>query len=359
MIAGINLDMVGQNQELCRSTLNLDRTPDSLPSYLNDFVFSLVEHSVKEFSDETHFGSGSTFRYNTTVFSGGSDHAEFTEATIGVPCVMLLQWPDLFYHTSEDTIDKVSEDSLKRVGWITTVAAVTLANATHEDIFLFANQAASRGVARIAEASRVALQLLLKKEDDPKNKERQVDLARELVKTANYHKSKIEHIVWREQHAVRSVRRLGEHPELTVSLDKQCEDIASLGKRETAKIEEALNFIAKMSAVKLPAQLEETQAELEAKKLVPRRLFKGTLSGDHFKRLLGEEEYRWYTEIDEKDAEFNKKMPEILNFMNGKRNAHEIVKAVSAEYTPTDIEYVLKFLKDLEKTKLITFNHND
>ena len=225
-----------------------------------------------------------------------------------------------------------------------------------EDIFLFANQTSSRGMARIAEVSRTAVQELFKRRDDPKVKDKQVDLATELVKTANYHKNKIEHIVWREQQAIRSVRRLGEHPELTVFLDKQCEDIANLGKRETTKIEEALNFIAKTSAVKLPSQPEETQAEQEARKLVPRRLFKGTLSGDRFKKLLGEEEYEWYTEIDEKDAEFSKKMPEILNFMNGKRNAHEIIKAISAEYTPTNAEHVLKFLKDLEKTKLITFN---
>ncbi|MEW6506053.1 MAG: DUF4910 domain-containing protein, partial [Chloroflexota bacterium] len=112
LIAGINLDMVGQNQELCKSTLNLDRTPDSCPSYLNDFVFSFIEQTVNEFDPITHFGLGSTFRYRMTTFSGGSDHAEFTNSTVGVPCVMLLQWPDLYYHTSMDTIDKVSEDML-------------------------------------------------------------------------------------------------------------------------------------------------------------------------------------------------------------------------------------------------------
>src|SRR4030042_2013351 len=133
MVAGINLDMVGQKQALCKSTLNLDRTPASCPSYLNDFVFNLIEQNVNEFDYPTHFGSGSTFRYRSTPFSGGSDHAEFTEATTKVPCVMLLQWPDLYYHTSMDTIDKVSEDSLKRRGWIATVAALILANATAEE----------------------------------------------------------------------------------------------------------------------------------------------------------------------------------------------------------------------------------
>jgi hypothetical protein len=47
LVAGINLDMVGQNQELCRSTLNLDCTPDSLPSFLNDMIYGLMERSVR------------------------------------------------------------------------------------------------------------------------------------------------------------------------------------------------------------------------------------------------------------------------------------------------------------------------
>jgi hypothetical protein len=354
LVAGINLDMVGQNQELCRSTLNLDRTPDSLPSYLNDYVYSLIEQSVEAFDRQTRFGSGSTFRYNTTAFSGGSDHAEFTEATTAVPCVMLLQWPDLFYHTSMDTIDKVSEESLKRVGWITAVAALTLANATHEDILMMAHLTASRGTQRLAETGTEAIKQLLKKHEDPKFKDNRTELAKELAKTAAYYKNSIEHVTWREQQAIKSVKRLGEHPELTPIIDRYCEDISSQGKRETRKLEEALDFIARASALKLPTALEATEAEQEIEKLVPGRLFKGTLGGDLLKKELGEKEYEWYDEIDEKGAEFGKKMAEVLNFMDGRRTALDIVKAVSAEYTPTEAEHVLKFLRDLEKIKLIT-----
>jgi hypothetical protein len=353
LVAGINLDMVGQNQELCKSTLNLDRTPDSLPSYLNDYVYSLMEETTKEFDNRTPLGLASTFRYRSQAFSGGSDHAEFTEATTRVPCVMLLQWPDLFYHTSMDTIDKVSEDSLKRVGWVATVAALTLANATHEDIFTLAHQTASKGMTRIMETSVEAVKELIEKKTqttkDEKNK-----LANELAKTAAYYTSKIEHVVWREQQSVKSVKRLGEHPELTTLIDKHCEDIRNLGKSETRKLEETLNFIAKTSAMKLE-KLEETQADQEAKRLAPKKLFKGTLNDDVLKKAIGEEEYEWYELIDDKDEDFSKKMAEILNFMDGKRNAHDIIKAVSAEYSPTDPENVMKFLKDLKKAKLVTF----
>ena len=342
MVAGVNLDMVGQNQELCKSTLNVDRTPDSLPSYLNDLVYQLVEQMVREFGKETVFGNSSTFRYATTAFSGGSDHAEFTEATIGVPCVMLLQWPDLFYHTSGDTIDKVSEDSLKRVGYVTAAAALTLANADVETAYKLALETATRAHARIAEATRKAADELYAGKDKPD----------ELAKTAQYSRDRLEHIVWREQHAIKSVVGLGETPELDSLISRLCEDIQSIIRQQAFLLEETLNHIVKVSGVVL-SQIEETQADKEAKTLVPRRLFKGTLSSDHFKRLLGEEEYKWYTEINRQDPAFNKKMPEILNFADGQRNAHAITKAVSAEYTPTKIEHTLKFLRDLEKTKLV------
>jgi len=354
-IAGINLDMVGQNQELCKSTLNLDRTPDSLPSYLNDYVFSLIEQSIKEFDMVTGFGSSSTFRYNTTAFSGGSDHAEFTNSTIGVPCVMLLQWPDLFYHTSMDTIDKVSEDSLKRIGWITTVAALKLANATAETAFLLAHQTASKGVTRIEDTGREAAEELLKKKEDPKLKDKPDELAKELAKTALRYRNKIEHVMWREQEATRSVKRLGESREVNAFIKKLCEDIASQGQQKITRVEEVLDFVAKTSAIAVPTRLEETEAEAELRKRVPKRLFKGTLSFDILKNVLGEKEYEWYQEIYEKDHQFGTKAEEFINFMDGKRSAYDIVKAVSAEYGETDPEHMLKFLRDLEKTKLLTF----
>ena len=91
------------------------------------------------------------------------------------------------------------------------------------------------------------------------------------------------------------------------------------------------------------------------KKLVPKRSFKGTLSSDTFRQALGQKEYEWYELIQEKDLDFNKKMLEIVNFMDGKRTAHDIATAISSEYSATDPERVLKFLKDLKKTGFVTF----
>jgi len=351
LVAGINLDMVGQDQELCKSTLNLDKTPDSNPSYLNDYVFSLFERSREEFDPKTTFGSASTFRFAPNIFSGGSDHAEFNDSSFKVPCIMLLQWPDLFYHSSMDSIDKVSEDSLRRVGWIATVAALTLSNATADYAVFIANLARLGGIARLQEANREAVAALLQK----RNSLNSTELAKELAKISSDFENKMEHIVWREKEAVKSVEKLGKNSELRSALTKYVEDIERCSQLEIARFKETLTHITKTAGIILPTKPEETKAAREAKGLTPKRLFKGTFNSEALKRALGEKEYEWYETIGKEDKDFRKKTYEIFNFMDGKRTVFDITKAVSAEYTETNLEYILKFMHDLKKTKFVAF----
>ena len=350
-VAGVNLDMVGQDQELCGSTLNLTRTPDSLPSYLNDFVLSLIEQSITEYDKGTAHGSASTFRYASTTFSAGSDHAEFDDATVAVPCVSMTQWPDLFYHTSEDTIDKVSEDSLKRVGWITTMAALMLANADSTTAYRLASKTAAKGLGRISEEGHAAAEELFKKSQDHKIKNKSSELAR----SAEYHSNRLQHVIWREQQAVRSVKRLADDPELDAVVERHCRDIMNHGRKELTKLAETAEFVARTAAIKVPSRLEETKADKETKKLVPKRMFKGTLNLEILIETLGEKEYDWYRHLDESDYNSGNKLYELLNFMDGKKSLHEIVKAVSSEYTPMDMDMALRFVRDLEKSRLLKF----
>ena len=88
--------------------------------------------------------------------------------------------------------------------------------------------------------------------------------------------------------------------------------------------------------------------------MVPERLFTGSLSMEAFRKALTEKEWKWYQEKRKEDRRFGLKMVEALNFMDGKKTVHDIVTAVSAEYTETKTEDILKFLQDLEKMKLIS-----
>jgi len=356
LVAGINLDMVGEDQEICKSILVLDKTPDSLPSYLNDFVFNLIEQSVKEFDPVTFFGSASTFRFTEIAHAGGSDHTEFVDSTIKVPCIMLLQWPDLFYHSSMDTIDKVSTSSLKRVGWISAVAILTLANAEVNEAILFANQTLQRGLSRIKKAGVEAVQALLTTKSDLKFKRNPEKLSKSLLKIAQAHKDKLKHIVWREEEAIKSVKRLAASAHLDIFVANCLKEISTCKKQEYAKVERVLSFISKENNLEIPEKLEETDSEKKAKNIVPQRLFMGTLSTDVIRKEFTEKEYKWYEEMTKKDIDFEKKVKELLNFMDGKRTLRDIVKAVSAEHGDFEAEDALRFIRNMQILKLVSIS---
>lgn len=356
LVAGINLDMVGEDQETCKSILVLDKTPDSLPSYLNDFVFNLIEQSVREFDPVTLFGSASTFRFIENAHTGGSDHHEFVDSTIKVPCVMLLQWPDLFYHSSMDTIDKVSSNSLRRIGWIAAVAILTLANADANEAILFANQTLQRGLSRIKKAGVETVQVLLSIKPESKFGKNSKELSNELLKIAKTYEDKLKHIVWREQEAIRSVRKLVINADLDAFIADCLKEISACRKQEDNKIEKVLSFKARENKLKIPEKLEETVNEKKAKAMIPRRLFKGPLSTDVIRKGFAEKEYTWYEEMTKKDIDFEKKVTELLNFVDGKRTLSDIVKAVSTEYNEFKVEDALRFVRNLEKLKLISIS---
>ncbi|UCD95935.1 MAG: DUF4910 domain-containing protein [Candidatus Bathyarchaeota archaeon] len=352
LIAGINLDMVGQNQELCKSTLNLDKTPDSNPSYLNDYVFNLIKRSVDEFDPVTAFGSASTFRYAVNSFSGGSDHAVFNDSSVNVPCVMLLQWPDLYYHTSMDSIDKVSEKSLKRVGWITTVAALMLASAIADDVTVILNLTRLGGLARLEDVSRKATLKLFNVKSENSGP---TLLSTALSGIVADFQNELQHVVWREQTALESARQLKDNSDIKRLVNTFKEDIEVRGELEKTRFQE--NFDQIMKTIKLPHREKSRESKVVklTKKLVPKRLFKGPFNSDALKTALGEDEFQWHENITKEDKDFNKKIYEFFNFMDGKRSLYEITKAVSAEYSKTQLEHVLKYMNDLEKTHFISY----
>jgi len=345
-VAGINLDMVGEDQELCRSTLCMDCTPDSLPSYLNDFVYSMIESANADCDNMVKLGMVSTYRYARISFTGGSDHTEFNEATVGVPCVGLTQWPDLFYHTSMDTIDKVSEDSLRRVGLAVTTSVLTLASADAGTVHRIAGMTCSEGMKRISDAVGVAAREMTDLGGKPAEKR----------KRADHHRMRLTHVVEREIRVVRSVARLDGEAGTDEFVESQVTAVAEHGSREQSRLTEIINMsCGSGSTNRAKKKKGESVVRGQAGKVVPRRRFKGTMDTDLLIRELGEKGYEWYREMDKKDPSFSKKMYEIINLMDGKRCLNDITDFVSAEYGPTNHGDVLRFVEDLKKIRLVSF----
>ncbi len=126
-LAAINLDMVGENQALCGSSLVAEHPPQATESFVGDLLDAIVAACGKEAKNLAGTSSYALFNYTSSPFSGGSDHYILSDPAVNIPCPMLIQWPDKYYHTSEDTIDKVDPQMLYRVGAMTATYAYFLA----------------------------------------------------------------------------------------------------------------------------------------------------------------------------------------------------------------------------------------
>ncbi len=111
-VAALNLDMVGQDQEACGSTLLIEHPPCFSASFAAGLLRGIRDEAldwVESFSGPGHYG---LTRVAEVPYSGGSDHVVWSDPAQGVPCPMLIQWPDRFYHSSEDTVARTSPASL-------------------------------------------------------------------------------------------------------------------------------------------------------------------------------------------------------------------------------------------------------
>lgn len=137
---GISLDMVGENTAITGGTFLIEKMPDPSaiwtrgndehsewggrkmkleemkPHYLNDFIINVFKDQAKR----------ADWEVQTNPFEGGSDHTPFLDANL--PGVLLWHFTDQFYHTDNDRIDKVSQETMKNVGTAALVSAYTLLN---------------------------------------------------------------------------------------------------------------------------------------------------------------------------------------------------------------------------------------
>ncbi|QKG83704.1 DUF4910 domain-containing protein [Kroppenstedtia pulmonis] len=104
--AMINMDMVGVGH-----TLNILTAKENEDS----FVADMAANYVKTYGYQYDRG-----------YSTRSDHAPFSEA--GIPVAFLHYSPDPYYHTKEDTIDKIDKGNLERTGTLATILTYNLAN---------------------------------------------------------------------------------------------------------------------------------------------------------------------------------------------------------------------------------------
>ena len=133
IMAGFNLDMIGGGQSGGYGPITITDLPYSSPSFVTDVAAFVLEEIKREVPNN----SGQWVpMFNSVIskYSGGSDHLILSDPGVGIPTLMLGQWPDKFYHTSSDTVDRVDPHILSKSCAIATAYAYTLANLEEKDI---------------------------------------------------------------------------------------------------------------------------------------------------------------------------------------------------------------------------------
>ena len=169
--ANINEDMVGEGLIKNVSMFELVQAPWYLGSFLNDVMRALYEWvgTTQRNNERTEAylpiwsptGSRDPFYYVIDPYSGGSDHVVFADGGVRVPACMLIVWPDQWYHTNRDTIDKSDPTQLKRVAFIGAAAAVAMAGAGPDETLAILNEVSRGGLGRIGEAKERAENMIL------------------------------------------------------------------------------------------------------------------------------------------------------------------------------------------------------
>jgi hypothetical protein len=155
-VAGLNLDMVGADQCQTGSAWQLVDLPQAGAAFADHLLAWLREPFLGGETSGLAQKPG-ICRHEETPFSAGSDHYILADPTVGIPSPMLIQWPDRFYHTSADTPDRVSADSLGRSGALAAAYAAWLATAGEREAGWLAHLMLTRFA---TEANRLAMRTI-------------------------------------------------------------------------------------------------------------------------------------------------------------------------------------------------------
>jgi hypothetical protein len=167
IVGDLNFDMEGIRLAMSRSYWILQRTPDTFPSYINDVAQSMMEFIsditrervryrangyAPSFNVVAPTGSNDAFYIKIDKHYGSSDHVTYMQH--GIPSVMFITWPDMWYHSSGDTPDKQDPTQYKRAASVGIGAMAVLATGTDDVAGRVTSENLGRGAERIGDSTR-------------------------------------------------------------------------------------------------------------------------------------------------------------------------------------------------------------
>ncbi|MFC2121787.1 M28 family peptidase, partial [Bacteroidota bacterium] len=353
-LCNINLDMVGLWLSKSQSFFNLMRTTYGNPHYINDVMENFYRY-VGETNIETinvrgsggkfpkrivaPSGSDEPFYYRISQHYGASDHEVFNDWGVQVPGIMMITWPDFYYHTSQDRADKCDPTQLKRVAVIAAAAAYTIASADDDMAVKLGNEVLSNGSKRLG--------LMLSESLDDLEKSTADNFAEEYKSG----KSNIEAALYNEINTVESVNELAkDKTSVKENLDAIIKAFKGISESHLLAYDMAMKAKAKKLGQKAIV-IKLTKLEKEAMSVIPKQTSKVLDSGYGGSSSIIREVPK---EIQDKYPSRGIDTRECARLVNGKNNALMIKKMLDAQSSrKADLQLVLNYLQILKHAGLI------
>ncbi|MFX1563632.1 MAG: DUF4910 domain-containing protein, partial [Promethearchaeota archaeon] len=347
-LSGINCDMVGEDTQLCGGVITLNRTPGSLPSFINDLLEYYLESASGEPLLISPEGSRSIFHFDVKGFDWRSDHMMLVDSTIRVPCPMLNHWPDHFYHSSEDTVDKCDSTQLKRVGYAVIMTVLTQAYAESDDALFIATEVHARAQKRLAQTTQRIIQNAI---HNDANLQKGAIIARIL----RMGMETIRHSTNQESVALQSVQVLSRIDlRLQQFINYLVENLGRVRQDEIRKLRNVEELLCASIGYTPPKRLTLLKMERDAQFQIPSRKFHGPLHFTGLLRRIPSKDAEWLRSEQQKDQNFVALLLEMTNFIDGHHSLYDIFLVLEAEFMGiANIGTVKRLASILENLDLI------
>jgi aminopeptidase YwaD len=362
LIADLNFDMEAIGLARSGSYWTMVRTPDTLPSFVNDVAESFMRAVAEINRERIHYrgtgygpampvwaprGSRDPFYISVDRYYGASDHVVFIGERI--PAVMFITWPDLWYHTSEDAPDKLDSTQFKRVGVVGAASAATIAIADDTLALRIAAESLGNGTSRVGQAQKKGLTYLTDLTD-----------AAGFAQAYKEARNAVRHQVGIEKETVRSAGILTANP---AGADKRLASlVGALDQRSTALQAEVTAF-AKLRAEQLKISFAEpapSAIELKAARLLPEAVGGAQAGLGMGMGQRGGQQPGQPAPDPERAALFAamRKIPgtmsgEILPLVAQKKTVLEIRDFISGEFEPVPLADVIAYFEAAQKLGII------
>jgi len=114
VLACINLDMIGIHPLKLGEPFEVNLSPRSTPSILNEIASAFVKKIADHPKGIAINGTKTPMSYRIRSYDGGSDHILFIDSYFGIPSLMLCH-NDPNWHSNVDTVEYCDSTELKRV----------------------------------------------------------------------------------------------------------------------------------------------------------------------------------------------------------------------------------------------------